>query len=86
MDPKQKKGVLRTDKLGVVVTEIESIPDAGNGWAGPSSSNNKKLRSTQPALPAYARMEIGINQTFQVTRTSGMYDEEGFHHLDREYV
>lgn len=59
---------LRPDKLAVMVTNIESDRDLERSWPQPSSPSSSEERLTiQPPLPG--RMEVGIHQTFEVTRT-----------------
>ncbi|CAG7917657.1 unnamed protein product [Penicillium olsonii] len=68
-----ERGDLRPDKLAVMVTNIESHRDLENSWPQPGSPSSSEERLTiQPPLPG--RMEVGVHQTFEVTRTAADTD------------
>ncbi|KAJ5347065.1 hypothetical protein MYU51_019945 [Penicillium brevicompactum] len=81
-----ERGDLRPDKLAVMVTNIESDRDLERSWPQPSSPSSSEERLTiQPPLPG--RMEVGIHQTFEVTRTVADSDfGDVAHWTAREHV
>ncbi|KAJ6121122.1 hypothetical protein N7523_005402 [Penicillium sp. IBT 18751x] len=66
---------LRPDKLAVMVTNIESQRDLEGSWPGSSSPNSSEERLTIQHPPLPGKIEVGVHQTFEVTRTAADGDE-----------
>ena len=78
---------LRPDKLAVMVTNIESHRDLETSWIQTSSPSSSEERLTLQHPPRPGKIEVGVHQTFEVTRTTpdGDYGD-GSHRTAREHV
>lgn len=80
-----EQGGLRPDKLAVMVTSIESRRDLESSWPRSPSSSEEILTVQHDPLPG--TIEVGVHQTFEVTRTTADGDDgEGSHRVAREHV
>jgi hypothetical protein len=78
---------LRPDKLAVMVTNIESHRDLENSWPAASSPSDSEEMLTLQHPPLPGKIEVGVHQTFEVTRTTADGDYgEGSHRTAREHV
>ncbi|KAJ5126575.1 hypothetical protein N7448_007354 [Penicillium atrosanguineum] len=66
---------LRPDKLAVMVTNIESQRDLERSWPGSSSPSSSEERLTIQHPPLPGKIEVGVHQTFEVTRTAADGDD-----------
>ncbi|KAJ5947450.1 hypothetical protein N7466_000465 [Penicillium verhagenii] len=78
---------LRPDKLAVMVTNIESQGGLGSTWTRSSTPNSSEEgltidHSSQiphlPHLPSGRKMEVGIQQTFEVTTATEDYGDRTY--------
>lgn len=78
---------LRPDKLAVMVTNIESQRDLERSWPGSSSPTSSEDRLTIQHPPLPGKIEVGVHQTFEVTRTAADGDDlNGSQWIAREHV
>ncbi|KAJ5641362.1 hypothetical protein N7490_005362 [Penicillium lividum] len=78
---------LRPDKLAVMVTNIESQRDVEGTWPRSSSLSSSEEILTMQHPPRPGNIEVGIHQTFEVTRTvADGNDVEESRQIAREHV
>ncbi|KAJ5082020.1 hypothetical protein N7532_011063 [Penicillium argentinense] len=79
---------LRPDKVAVMVTNIESQREGKHPWSRPSSPSSSEEGLTYQQHTPHGRMEVGIHQTFEVTRTGAAEQDDGLEtwRIAREHV